>query len=509
MKKTLFFLVISFFLFSLLLWAPLLLWANVYELYTVKKIPGAFYFTPAVSSKEYAIFGYVSKITPTPEELEAERKRINAIIDGAVKEGYGSWENFEKEMEKAGEGAAQKESKEAPSWVKSLLPPSLIKNAVPLLMKGALLYAKTHPEASTEPIGNVGETGIVIVDEWGNVTKIPLGLNAPVSSIAVSPDGKMAAVLTDMSFEDEKGYLHVLGEISFIDLTTKTRIYSRIFANLAGHIAFVPGTPVDTYWLAFDYYTDMKDFGKKDVRIFDFKTKEILKYCYHTYGNASASIFGKRVSYPNFIFGLDPAVPHMPIIALYQNGFFELYDVMTGKKLVKVLTNGHTLVFANHHPWVFTGIGELWDYKSANLLSSVKVAFGKSFPAIDAKFTENDLSVIYVEAFGCPKEFDITSKTITKSCDFYSRGGLFFLTPDERFMVAFIEGKGMATYQNRYLRREKLCLRIIDTQNLRARQDICIENSTVVDAGMAESTLIVSDFDKLYIFKPFKKGVWY
>ena len=222
MKKILFFLIVDIFLL------PLLTWANIFELYTTEKIPGAFYFTPAASSKDFAIFGYMSKITPANRELEAEKKRINKIIDESIKEGYGSWENFEREMQKAGEKAAKKEKKEAPRWLKHLLPSSLIKETVPILLKGALLYVKTHPEASREPIGNVGETGIIIVDGWGNVTKIPLGINAPVESIAISHNGRMAAVLTDMSFEDKSGHLHILGEISIIDLNLKTNIFSHI-----------------------------------------------------------------------------------------------------------------------------------------------------------------------------------------------------------------------------------------------------------------------------------------
>jgi len=487
--KKIFFLIVGIVVFSLELSA------NAFELYAVKKIPGASYFTPAVSSKKLAIFGYMSKITPTVKEIEAEKKRINTIIDESVKKRYGSWDNFEKEMDKAGEEIVQKENKEAPSWVKSLLPPYLIKESVPLLMKGALLYVKAHPEASREPIGNVGKTGIIIVDKWGNITKIPLGINEPVESIAISHDGKTAAVLADMSFEDKNGRLHLLGEISLIDLRTKTRSYSRIFANLAGHVAFVPGTN----WFGFDYYTNMKDFAKKDVRFFDLKTKEVLKYHFHTYGNNSALVKGKKVSYPNFFFGLNfPS--HTPIVTLYKKGFFEVYDVLKNKKLLNVLANGHTLSIAHSHPWIFTGVGELWDYQNANLLGSVKLAAGKSFPAIDAKFTKDDRSIVYVEAFGCPKRFDIKTKTVVKSCDFNSHAGLFFLTPDNQFIVTFIEAKGMVTYKKHFLKRNKLCLRIIDTQNLHSRQNICLENSTVLDAAIAGNMLVVSDFDKLQIY---------
>lgn len=480
---------------------PIKGWAqnnNVFAPYATKKIPNTFYFTPAVSSKEFAIFGYMSKITPTPDELKAEKERINKIIDESIKGGYGSWGNFEKEMREAGKQTAQKERREAPSWLKSLLPPSLIKEAVPLLMKGALLYVKTHPEAMREPVGNVGETGVIVVDKWGNVTKVPLGINAPVESISISSDRKIAAVLTDMSYVDRKGHLHPVGEISFIDLKTKRRTYSKIFANLAGHIAFVPRTN----WLAFDYYTDMKNFGKQDViKFFDFKRKKVLKYKFHTPGNGSASVFGKNINYPGFQFGFDPK-SHTPIIALYNKGNFEIYNVITGKKLLKVLTNGHTLTFAHKHPWVFTGVGEWWDYQSGKLVGSVKLPSGKSFPAIDAKFTKDDSKIIYVDPFGCPKRFDTRIKKVVQSCDFYSRAGLFFLTPDDQYIVTFMEGKGMVSYKKHYLKRSKLCLNIIDTQNLRLKQKICPKNSTVIDAAMAGDSLIFSDFDKLYIYKP-------
>jgi len=468
---------------------------NVFEPYAVKEIPGAFYFTPAASSKEFAIFGYMSKITPMPQEIEAEKKRINKIIDESVKNGYGSWENFENEMRKVGEQTAQSEKKKAPEWLQSLLPPSLIKEAVPLLMKGALLYAKAHPEAMREPVGNVGETGVIVVNRWGEVTKIPLGINTPVVSIDISPDGGTAAVLTDMSFEDENGNLHPLGEISLINLNTKTRTYSWIFANLAGHLAFVPGTN----WLAFDCYTDMNDFGKQDIWFLGLRTKQVLKYHFHTYGNASALVYGKNVTYPNFVFGLDPT-SHDPLVALYSKGYFEIHNIMLNQKLLKVLANGYTLAFAHNCPWVFSGVGELWDYRNKNLISSVKLAAGKSFPAIYAKFTKDDRSIIYVGPFGYPKRFDTDTKRTVKSCDFYSRAGVSFLTPDDRFLISFWEGKGMVAYKKHYLKRSKLCLHIIDTQNLRTRQNICFKNSTVIDAAMAGNTLIVSNFDQLYVY---------
>ena len=49
------------------------------------RLPGAYFFTPALSGDQYAAFGYIGKAKPTPAEIEAERKRIRSIIDGSIK----------------------------------------------------------------------------------------------------------------------------------------------------------------------------------------------------------------------------------------------------------------------------------------------------------------------------------------------------------------------------------------------------------------------------------------
>ncbi|MBC7195684.1 MAG: hypothetical protein H5U39_00305 [Deferribacterales bacterium] len=490
MKKMLFFFLASI----LLLPSPLL--ANVFEPYTVKKIRGALYFTPAVSSKEFALFGYMNKITPTPEEIEAEKKRINAVIDQSIKQGYGSWENFEKAMREAGKQSAQGIKKEAPQWVKSLLPPSLIKETIPLLMKGALIYVRAHPESMREPIGNVGETGIIIVNKWGNVTKIPLGINTPVVSMDISSDGKMAAVLTDMSFEDEKGRLHPLGEISLIDLYSKKRIQSFIFANLAEHVAFVPGT----HMLAFECYADRKDLGKREIRFIDLKHYQVTKHHYPAIVSGSGSIFGKNACYPGFI--LAPIKSFStPIIALYNKSKYEFYEVFTNRKLFEIPTRGRLFVFAHKHPWVFSGKGELWDYENKKLIAAINPRLnGMLLPLFDAEFTKDDRNIIYLEGNFLTRFDTEFKKAVVNTHDFNSRGGIFFLTPDNRFIISFVSEKGMATYKKRYLKRRKLCLRVIATEDLRVRQNICFKDSTVIDAAMAGNTLIVSDYDKLHIY---------
>ncbi|SMC18743.1 hypothetical protein SAMN02746041_00516 [Desulfacinum hydrothermale DSM 13146] len=486
MKKTLFFVTAG------LLLIPSLCRANVFELFASHKEPGAFYFTPAATSKECALFGYMSKITPTAQEIDEEKRRIHAIIDEAVRNGYGNWGNFEKAMRDAGEQSGQDVRKEAPPWVRSLTPSSLIKEAVPFLMKGSLSYAKAHAEATRDPVGSVGETGVIMVDPWGGVAKVPLGMNAPVVSIDISPSGWMAAVLTDMSFEDENGRLHPLGEISLIDLRSKTRTYSWIFANLAERVAFVPGANM----LAFDCYADMNDLSKREVRFIHLKNRQVTKHHFRLTASGSGLIFGKKVRYPNFI----PA-PTEPIVAFYTQGMFDLCDILTGQTLLKLTTNSHVLAFAHRHPWVFTGIGELWDFKAKKRLGTIKPRLGRTLLSLgQARFTRNDRYVFYLEGRILTRFDTERARSTMSTGESRSRAGLFFLTPDDRFIVAFVPGKGMVTYKQNYLRRQRLCLRIIASDTLRAQQDICPKGSTVVDAAMAGNTLIVSDFDHLYVY---------
>ena len=464
-----------------------------------EKIDRAFYFTPAASSRQFAIFGYMAKITPTPEEIEAERKRISAIIDHSVEQGYGSWENFEKEMKRAGEEIASEMERQERSRLQALMPPSLVKEAVPLLMKGALLLAKTHPEMMREPVGNLGETGIIIVDSGGNTTKIPIGINAPVTSIAISPDNRRAAILTDMSYEDESGRLHPVGEISLIDLVGKRRIKSWIFSNLAGHLALVPSMPD---MLALDLLVDMKDFGKKELVFLDLKTGRInAKHHFPINGQGSASIFGKDIDYPGFYFS-----PCRPVVALYSKGFFVIKDILTGERLLKVKANGHILAFAHNHPLLFTGIGELWDFDKKRIIASITPRI-KGFPFSHATFTKDDDSLLYLNGRTLSRFHIGSRRDVAVSKGIGGMAGLFFLTPDGDYLISFIPQGGLTGYKGRHLRRQRLCLRIFRTEDLSPCQDICINGSTVVDAAMAGDILAISDFERLHIYRKIREQV--
>ena len=206
-------------------------WGAPYHPEKTLTVPGAYFLTPALSSPRFAVFGYIAKTRPTPEEIEAESARIRQIIESGIRREYGSWEKYGEAMKRAGKESAAKAASEEPAWARTLMPPSLIEKAVPLFMKGVLQWAMAHPEARTEPFGNVGETGILLLDGKGGYTKIPLGIDQPVVSLDISPDGRYVAALCDMSTEDESGRLHTAGRIVLVDRKGK-RCVSNAFSPM-------------------------------------------------------------------------------------------------------------------------------------------------------------------------------------------------------------------------------------------------------------------------------------
>ncbi len=480
-------LVITFILFSFI---PV--WGQPFTPYKVEKIPGTYYYTPSASSKEFAVFGYVSKITPAPSEIEAERRRISAIIDETVKKSYGSWQNMNMALKNGGHNTFDEIRAKASSWLQYLLPPTLIKETVPLFIKGALLYAKTRPEVMREPVGNVGETGVVVVDKGGRVSNIPLGINAPVVSISISKDARLAAVLTDMSVEDEKGRLHPLGEISILNLDTKKRVRSWIFANIAQKVAFTPLPNV----IALDCYKDKKDLSKRQLFFLNLKDGSLLKYRFDFCAGGLGDILGKTFHYDGFIFH-----PREPVVALYNGkAKYEIWKILTSERIFRV-RSGHPFVFASMHPWAFTSLGQLWDYSSGRLLDTVNL-HGPARFLQQASFASKDQRLFCYD-LGRLRCMDIDTRTgkVKHIKTSAKRGGLFFLLPEERYLASFVPNGGLVSYKGRYLRRQRLCLRILSSRDLAWVQDICMtKDSTVLDGAAAGNMLTVSDFESLHLF---------
>ncbi len=466
--------------------------AVVLDLYVSRKAKGAIYFTPATSSSTYAVFGYVSKVVPSRDEIRKEGDRIRSIVNKCIDDVGKNQGNLLKQFNMAGEEAAKVISKESPAWLKVLLPPTLVKETVPLLLKGAMLYVKAHPEASREPLGNVGETGVIIVNPWGEITKVPLGINAPVLCIDIAKDGERAVVLTDMSFEDKDENLHLLGEISLIDLVDKKRVRSWIFANLGDSVRFVPGTDM----IAFDCYADLRNFAKREVRFIDLKSGKIAKYQYQFKNHGSGIVFGKKIHYSGFVVS-----DYEPVIGLYQGAAYEIRNILTGNLLFRVKSGGYFLCFSEKHPWLFTDLGKIVDYKTGKLIAQVRPRLnGSLLPLTEARFISDDSRIVYLEG-NFLTLFDIRSgKPIVNTARIQDRGGIFIVSPDEKYLAAFISAGGLVSYKKKYLKRQRMCLNIIDLKSLRGLQQICLPDSTVVDAALAGKSLIVSGFDSLRIY---------
>ncbi len=330
---------------------PAYLMRSVYREVNRIKIPGALYFTPAASTGSVAAFACVSKIKPTPQEIAEEQKRINTIIDGTIKDTYGSWDNYEKALRRESTQAAESYEKQAPLWTKRLMPPTLIKETVPLLMKGALMFAKAHPEMQEEPIGKVGETGVVLIHSGGRFAKIKLGINQPVESLSFSPDGKTLAVLSDLSFEDKSGVLHVLGRISVISIPLHKVIKTWILNNITDEIKFSPNGSYLTFLVE-----SPKNWKKSEIAFIDTHswrlTPKLISFCSL---NMSGDFYGKNYHVPHCKFSFDGKT----IALLLNDKSIGLYDVESLQSTFKIRGGGGAFAFSRNRPFLFDDNGRL------------------------------------------------------------------------------------------------------------------------------------------------------
>ena len=322
---------------------------NVFSKSGCVNVSGKFFFTPSAAGEKEAAFGFVSKIKPTQEEIDREKARIKRIIDGTIKDEFGSWENYNKEMKKEVGEAVKTYGKEAPSWAKILMPPALIKEAIPLIFKGALLYAEAHPEAQKFPIGNLGKTGVLLLDK--KAVQIPLGINQPVESLPFSPDGKYLAVLSDMSFEDEGGKFHIIGKISIIDTSTKKVVKEWIFKGATDEIAFSP----DGRYLTF-LARKQKDWKKVRIIFIDTKEWKLMSKMLHFSSRIiSGNMYGKSYSVPNYLFSPDGK----NIAVLFNDGSIGIYETNSLRQVFIIKGGGGTYAFAHRKPYLFDDNGRL------------------------------------------------------------------------------------------------------------------------------------------------------
>ncbi|WP_456451490.1 WD40 repeat domain-containing protein [Hydrogenimonas sp.] len=480
------------------LWGLLLalsLHAASYRLHESLKIPGALFFTPAASSERLAAFGYLSKAKPTPEEIAAEKRRIQSILENSIAREYGGWEGYEEAMKKAGEEAAKQADKEEPSWAKALMPPSLIEEAVPFFMKGALMWVMAHPEARTEPFGNVGETGVVLLEPSGRYVKVPLGINQPVVSLDISPDGRYVAALGDMSTEDEKGRLHTMGRVSLIDTKTRQVVFSAIFANATDEVRFSP----DGRSLAL-LLRDPKDWSRMAVRFLEVPGGRLQKGAIYFKGfDSTQNIHGKTRRLLRFRFTGGGRA-----LALFDSGEKGLvcYNLQTKTRIGEAVRGSGPLFGAAHtRPWLLDARGRLFRCGERRPVFDLKLPRDLLHEFVDVAFTPDDTAALATDWMGCLYRIDPrTGRYAKSSCRLGERAGLFFLFPDGRTLAAFREVPKEGFVRFGPLKRKKVELRLFDTASLRPLQALRPSRGTVVDAAAANETLFLGNFDTIDIY---------
>ncbi|BDY12844.1 WD40 repeat domain-containing protein [Hydrogenimonas cancrithermarum] len=468
------------------------IWAAPFEQTRQIQIPGTYYFTPARSGGEWAAFGYVSKVEPTPEELEAHEKRMRTIIDEGIRREYGSWEKYEKAMREAGRKAAAREESGAPSWVKRLMPPAVVQEAVPLFLKGALTYAKSHPEASKEPIGNLGETGVILVSGRGEWRKVALGIDQPVLSLDFSPDGRELAVLTDLSVEDSKGRYHPVGRIDVLAVPSGKRLYSAIFANAVDEVCFTSDGESLTFLVE-----NPKKWNQKALRFIDRKTWRLEKRTLlFDSRDSSGEAFGKSYRVPHYRFS-----PNGERVALLlKDGGIGLFDTKSLRPVFEIEGGGGAFVFAHTRPWLFDDNGRLWNYETKTLRWRTKESY-KPYRCV--AFLPGDGRIVASTIFGALRIFDAeTGRTVAASRRHESYAGLFFPSRDGRHIFGFMSAphNRFAAYRG-CLKRRAVALKVLDASDLRLRQLVDFADSTVLDATAGDDALFISDFDTIHIYR--------
>ena len=470
------------------------LFAAPYKLEKTVTVAGAYFFSPAAATDTMAAFGYMGKIRPTPEEVEKERKRIRAIIRGGIEREYGSWENYEKEMQKAGKAAAEHAKAHESDWAKELMPPSLIEQAVPTLLKGALMWVMAHPEKQTRPFGNVGETGVVLVDEKDEAHKVPIGIDQPVVSLSFSPDGRYLAVLSDMSVEDEAGRAHIAGRISVVDTKRRKVLHEWVLANAADEVRFSP----DGRYLAF-LLQDPKKWSRKALRLIDTATWNIEPRIFPFQSiRSSGARFGKEYRRAHFRFCCDGKR-----VALVTPKGIECRSVESGETLYKTPFGADEFAVARTRPWVFDMFGGLYDCEAKRRILEIPGHRGGLSRYEQVAFVDHDRAVIALNTMLPMERIDLATGKVTRASErTKTKEGLFFLTPDERHFVTFhsLPRGGYATYGP--LRRQRVGLNLFETRSLRYLGSLEPPgHDTFIDAAATDKRIVAGGFATLYLYE--------
>ncbi len=488
MKRVVFFLG-----FALALGASRPLLREVYSLQKYLKFEGKFYFTPMAEGPQALAFGYVSKVKPTEEELKAARERLKRIVDEGIRRQYGSYERYYKEMERVGEEAGEKYRREAPAIIRDIMPPSLIKEAVPFFMKAMVLMVRNLPYVST-PIGNFGETGVVILKDDLSLKVISLGINEPVEDLEFSPDGRLLGVLSDMSYEDEKGKLHILGKVSLVEVETGKVLAQWIFREVRRELHFTPDGKLALLYYPLD--------GKRQRKIF-FINLETLKIEDQAlplnFFNGEGKMEG--ISFKEPIMKFSPGGKYLTV--MLSEGILQVFSYPGLKPLFKIKAGYGPWFFSPEGKYLLTSAGELWDLSSRSPVGNVARSTGmKRFAGIfDALFAGDYLYI--TDRIGFLRKLSLPSLRQVASSVFYSRISWIKFSPDGRYIVSLfrpLRGRSLVSYGKR-LRVRKNVVKVLDGKSFELVQVIEDLTPTALNHSFLGEKLIVSDFEGLRVYE--------
>ncbi len=386
----------------------------------------SYFFRPAVANDEYVVFGYLGKVKPTRQEVEEERKRLQQIIKGTIKREYGSWENYKKVTERQGKEVGRQYTKETPAWTQAILPPSVVEKAVPLLLQGALAFAM-YSGTSSEPIGNVGKTGIVIIDRDGHVRRVQLAINEPVEYIELHPSKPWALVLCDASYEDQNRY-HTVGHILLVDLEKGTIKREWIFANATDQVGFTPDDKI-----AF-VVQNPKHWSDRALRFIDVKTGKLLPQSLYPMARGSFIDKSGVLKFPKrFGFWRDLLIVSVP------KGW-DIYRYPSLQRIGHIVSGRQFLALAKEHPWLLNDLGCIWDIQKVRKLVCLRP---KEREFVGGMFVAHDGKVVAANMFSFVGLYDVRSGTrIAHDTHPYHRGNVFATDKEGRYIFAGKGGSG-------------------------------------------------------------------
>jgi len=473
----------------LLLMLFVAVWLFGFELQKEIAIEGRYYFTPALGSDEVAAFGYISKVRPTKEEIEKERAFLKKLIEEGVRREYGSWEEYERTIKKA----AKEATEGAPAWQKVLMPPTLVEEAAPLLMRGLVETAIAHPELSTEPLGSVGRCGVVLLDEKGDYRTIPLGMNMPVVWLSFSPDGRYLAVLSDASVEGADKRLRVAGRIDVIDVAKRRPVQSYLFANAVDQIDFSP----DGRYLAF-MVQDPKKWSKRALRFIDTATWRVTEKIvpFETLIISGSEPEGKNYRRPYFRFTKDG-----DLCLRMRDRSIECRRFADGRRFFATKGGGGYFDLSSRRPRLVDEMGREYDYEEGRLLYTYP-RFDKKWPWWQVRYLHDGKRIVAVDLLHQLRLLE-EGREIARFDRLSSLRGpkVIFLDPLDRYVYGFAtdESQKYVSYKGT-LHREKRRLRAYRVPDMQPVFDVGFDKGSAVDGAATKNRLFVSGFDTIRIY---------